>query len=61
MATQKKKKSAVVEPKVLTLSNYRNTSSNNIFTESGRVAPGGLVALLPDQAKAYDELEKCPS
>jgi len=53
------KKKAVKKVSVPKLANYKNTTNRNIFTESGRCAPNGVVALFPEQAKSYKGLEKC--
>jgi hypothetical protein len=41
------------------LANYKNSTRHNIFTEAGRCAPHGIVALFPEQAKSYEGLELC--
>ena len=41
------------------LANYKNTTTVNLFTEAGRCAPNGVVALFPEQAKSYKGLELC--
>ena len=38
---------------------YRNVGTSNIFTESGRCAPGQVVRLKSTDAKKYEGLEKC--
>ena len=41
------------------LTNYKNTTSANLYTETGRIAPGDTVALTAAQAKTCKGLELC--
>ncbi len=47
------------KPKKSRATLYCNTTSNNIFTEMGKVSPGCSVKCSAAQAKAWG-LEKCP-
>ena len=37
---------------------FTNTGKRNVWTERGRVAPGGTVTLLPSVAKLYETLKR---
>jgi len=51
---------AKLKPKKRGPGRYKNVTTNNVFTEVGRCAPGKSVKLTAAQAKAYgDSLEKC--